>query len=144
MRTRDLHRGTGAKGDGSVEFLPPYDPSETPSRPGRLVAVTACPGRHETTGTYLADPPGIREARGLDRGADLAAVDLELGEVVADRRDRCVDDALVRRPDDSLDDGGGRVRSRGGRGGLRHAERATEKHQCDGPGRDGRMAESSG
>src|SRR6202789_4364425 len=41
---------------------------ETPSRPGRLVAVTACPGRHETPETQLGRPGGppalaLRRAR---------------------------------------------------------------------------------
>ena len=35
-----------------------------PSRPGRLVAVTACPGRHETPGTHLGRPPRPRTTRG--------------------------------------------------------------------------------
>src|ERR1700761_873397 len=33
-----------------------------PSRPGRLVAATACPGRHETPGTQLGRPPWPRSA----------------------------------------------------------------------------------
>ncbi len=32
------------------------------SRPGRLVAATACPGRHETPGTHLGRPPRPRTA----------------------------------------------------------------------------------
>ena len=33
-----------------------------PSRPGRLVAATACPGRHETPGTHLGRPPAPQTA----------------------------------------------------------------------------------
>src|ERR1700761_9396390 len=42
----------GRNGDGSpTSCRPSVTPPRTPSRPGRLVAATACPGRHETPGT---------------------------------------------------------------------------------------------
>src|ERR1700748_194138 len=62
---------------GDESAAPVNFPAEA-SRPGRLVAATACPGRHETPGTYLgraerpratAREPTLRpEARRSRRG----------------------------------------------------------------------------
>src|ERR1700742_3053074 len=51
---------------GGVPPVPVTFP-ESPSRPGRLVAATACPGHHETPGTHLGRPP--------PSGAEHAAAD---------------------------------------------------------------------
>src|ERR1700761_5082781 len=50
MWTRDVRRQTSRK-RGVSPVLVTFP--ESPSRPGRLVAVTTCPGRHETPGTQL-------------------------------------------------------------------------------------------
>src|ERR1700753_2884537 len=74
MKIRDVPCGTVTnRADRSRERGVPPVPGtfpETPSRPGRLVAVTACPARHETPGTHLGrpEPPrGINAAAGLMR-----------------------------------------------------------------------------
>jgi hypothetical protein len=45
---RPINLAGARKGDERAELV---DFPETPSRPGRLVAATACPGRHDTPGT---------------------------------------------------------------------------------------------
>jgi hypothetical protein len=63
--------------------------------------------------------------------ADLAALGLEVGEVVANARRLGLDDAL---------DDGAAMAGRGGRGALRDPERAAQQRQGDGEAGDQRTA----
>ena len=62
-----------------------------PSRPGLLMAVTACQDPHEEPRTYLGLPPVAaahhhREGRGEDRGLDRAEGDAEEGQAEAEHQ----------------------------------------------------------
>ena len=57
---RDVH---GSRNSCRTSVAPPL-----PHRPGRLVAATACPGRHETPGTHLGRRSGRRTRTSDGRG----------------------------------------------------------------------------
>ena len=77
---RPVNLGVRRMGDGAVEFL------AEASRPGRLVAATASPGRHETPGTDLGRAERPRTTSSVGRAElplHLVAVELGIAEEVA-------------------------------------------------------------
>src|SRR5882757_5976111 len=90
---RPINIGVRRKRDVGVDFL------AKPSRPGRLVAATACQGRHETPGTQLGRPQGPRRAE--ERPRTMPATARESTGLVAGA-DEALDAGPLDRPTQAL------------------------------------------